>query len=184
MGPLPLWAWLVIATILALAYYLYQKNKTSSTTQQATTAADQTPSNLIPQFVNQTYTSVTPPSAPSSPGSPVQIQNVPSAPFGGASVTPGDTSADFGWGGVPGASSYKLVIYKTSNNQLVYNQSVNGTHASVSTLSPNTSYKFQVVDPNTGESTPWKTFTTKKATTASKPAPKTAPATKTTAAKK
>jgi hypothetical protein len=66
-GPLPLWGWalLLVGAILA---YLYWKNRNSSATSTAstTTASDTTGAGQIPQFVNQTYTTVTPPSSDTS----------------------------------------------------------------------------------------------------------------------
>ena len=57
IGPLPVWGWLAVATILALVWYLYQK-KNATTSSNSGTSSDTTSSSLIPQFVNQTYTSV------------------------------------------------------------------------------------------------------------------------------
>lgn len=53
-GPLPLWAWLGIATLIAIGYYLWRRNSTANSTST-------TPSSDVPQFVNQTYTNVYPP---------------------------------------------------------------------------------------------------------------------------
>lgn len=60
IGPLPTWAWVAIAAA-ALLGWAYYKNRTSSssTGSGATTDASQ-----VPQFVNQTFTTVTPPTAP------------------------------------------------------------------------------------------------------------------------
>lgn len=66
-GPFPLWGWgiLLVGAILA---YLYYKNRNTAASSNAsnTTAADTTGAGQIPQFVNQTFTTVTPPSAPST----------------------------------------------------------------------------------------------------------------------
>lgn len=66
IGPLPVWGWMAIGLLLALFYYLYKKNSATSGGRSASTV--NTPggvdSSLVPQFVNQTYTTVTPPSAP------------------------------------------------------------------------------------------------------------------------
>ena len=65
LGPMPLWAWLLIGLGLAGAYYLYNKNKSSQT---AAASTNNTPggvdSSLVPQFVNQTYVENEPPPAP------------------------------------------------------------------------------------------------------------------------
>jgi hypothetical protein len=59
IGPMPMWAWVTIIGGALLAYY-YWKNKTTATTQPA----DTTNASQVPQFVNQTYTTVNPPGAP------------------------------------------------------------------------------------------------------------------------
>lgn len=72
LGPLPLWGWLGIATMLALVYvFITKKNSASSST--ATTGAGTSTgatsvdspggvdASLVPQFVNQTYNETTPP---------------------------------------------------------------------------------------------------------------------------
>ena len=67
IGPLPMWAWLAIvgAVIIGYAYWKNRQSSSSSQAQSATTDASQ-----VPQFVNQTYTTVQPPSEPSiTPGS-------------------------------------------------------------------------------------------------------------------
>lgn len=73
VGPLPLWAWLGLATLLAVGYYMYAKNKAANSTasQSAGTggSAGTTDQSLVPQFVNQTYVNSSPPVAPPSNGS-------------------------------------------------------------------------------------------------------------------
>jgi hypothetical protein len=69
MGPLPLWAWLGLATLVAVGYYMYSKNKSaSSTSNPASTggSAGTVDQSLVPQFVNQTYVENNPPSAPAT----------------------------------------------------------------------------------------------------------------------
>lgn len=65
IGPLSTWVWMVIALAIALVYYFYKKNQSSSTTSDQNSAENTpggTDSSLVPQFVNQTYTNVSPPS--------------------------------------------------------------------------------------------------------------------------
>ena len=57
LGPLPMWAWVAIVSAILIGYF-YLKNKQSASTSPTGTNASQ-----IPQFVNQVYTSVTPPTA-------------------------------------------------------------------------------------------------------------------------
>ena len=82
LGPLPTWVWIVIIG-LAIVAWSWWKNKSASAATSANTAASSTPADQVPQFVNQTYTTVSPPtvnvttpaaapvSQPTAPG-PVQ----------------------------------------------------------------------------------------------------------------
>jgi hypothetical protein len=68
-GPLPAWGWAALGLVIILGV-LYLKNRNSAATSPSTTTADTTAgAGQIPQFVNQTYTTVTPPSAPPPPAS-------------------------------------------------------------------------------------------------------------------
>jgi LysM repeat protein len=75
LGPLPTWVWIVIIG-LAIIAWSWWKNKSASAASSANTAASSTPADQVPQFVNQTYTTVTPPSVsvtdtePATPASP------------------------------------------------------------------------------------------------------------------
>lgn len=71
-GPLPAWAWASIGLVIILGVLYLRNKKTASTaasTTSDTTAADTAGAGQVPQFVNQTYTTVTPPSSPSPPPS-------------------------------------------------------------------------------------------------------------------
>ena len=61
LGPLPTWVWISIAAALIIAYSWW-KSKSANAASSANTAASSTPADQVPQFVNQTYTTVTPPS--------------------------------------------------------------------------------------------------------------------------
>ncbi len=65
LGPLPMWAWMGIGLAVALGYYFWKNNLSSSgsSTPNQTTASSQ-----VPQFVNQTYVQGTPPVV--APGPP------------------------------------------------------------------------------------------------------------------
>jgi hypothetical protein len=62
LGPLPMWAWMGIALLIAVGYYLYKKNTAANSSN--TSGASSSPStvntpggvdsSLVPQFVNQT----------------------------------------------------------------------------------------------------------------------------------
>lgn len=67
IGPLPMWAWVAIIGGAILAWSFW-KNKTAGST--TSTPATGTDASQVPQFVNQTYTTVSPPVAgpPGPPG--------------------------------------------------------------------------------------------------------------------
>lgn len=70
VGPLPMWAWMGIALLIAVGYYLIKKNSSANSNSAAGTSPStvNTPggvdSSLVPQFVNQVYNQETPPPAP------------------------------------------------------------------------------------------------------------------------
>ena len=66
IGPLPMWAWVAIVGAVIIGY-AYWKNRQNNAASTSSTTAD---ASQVPQFVNQTYTTVQPPSEPSiTPGS-------------------------------------------------------------------------------------------------------------------
>ena len=69
LGPFPMWAWLVIGGGGIIAWAWWRSRQQAQTA--ASSAADTSvPADQVPQFVNQTYTTVTPPSVTvSEPGS-------------------------------------------------------------------------------------------------------------------
>jgi hypothetical protein len=69
IGGMPMWAWALILIGGILAYLYYRNQQSGSSTSSDTTASDSTAAGQIPQFVNQTYTTVTPPAASSTPAS-------------------------------------------------------------------------------------------------------------------
>lgn len=79
IGPLPTWAWVAIVSVILIGY-AYWRNKQAGTTATPDTTADGTDASQVPQFVNQTYTSVTPPAAGAPP---------PAAPTPGGTQIPG-----------------------------------------------------------------------------------------------
>jgi hypothetical protein len=70
IGPLPVWAWMGIGLVAALGWYLIQKKKTPASATAQSTTSGTTNSSLIPQFVNQVYTSGSPPAAHNMHGTP------------------------------------------------------------------------------------------------------------------
>lgn len=85
MGPLPMWGWMAIALLVAVFFYLYNKNKQGATSAGTSPNTVNTPggvdASLVPQFVNQTYTNVQPPTAPN-----VTVNNT--VPNGGGTTPP------------------------------------------------------------------------------------------------
>jgi hypothetical protein len=71
LGPLPAWGWAAILLVVIIIYMYYRNRNSSTTASGSVTSADtangSTPASDIPQFVNQTYTTVTPPAAPPTP---------------------------------------------------------------------------------------------------------------------
>lgn len=102
LGPLPVWAWMGIALAVALGYYFWQQNQSNSSSSgsSTSTSADvNTPggvdSSLVPQFVNQTYTNVTPPSSPSvSIPSTITVQQGGTKTSGGMITMPNVVGED------------------------------------------------------------------------------------------
>lgn len=86
IGPLPTWAWVAIVSVILIGYaYWRNKQAASSTDATADTSADGTDASQVPQFVNQTYTSVTPPATTGAPAPP------PATTTPGGGTTPGGT---------------------------------------------------------------------------------------------
>jgi LysM repeat protein len=80
IGPLPMWAWVAILGGLIIAWSIYSRNKAGSSASTSTGATGTSASD-IPQFVNQTYTTVQAPAAPTDTdttpapaGTPVTIK--------------------------------------------------------------------------------------------------------------
>src|SRR5712672_2043017 len=69
IGPLPMWAWVAIIAVALIGWRLYSGKKNSSSDAASSTSADSTAADTVPQFVNQTYTTVTPP-VQGTPGPP------------------------------------------------------------------------------------------------------------------
>jgi hypothetical protein len=75
VGPLPMWAWMGIALLIAVGYYLIKKKASGNTSGAGSSPSTvNTPggvdSSLVPQFVNQTFVQDSPPSAPAVPTPP------------------------------------------------------------------------------------------------------------------
>ncbi len=87
MGPLPLWAWMVLGLvgILGISYFKARKGSSSA-------GSNTVPTGSIPQFVNQVYTNPTPPGDDDDKNtwkpSPTPPITTPTPPGGGGSKPP------------------------------------------------------------------------------------------------
>lgn len=149
LGPMPLWAWMLVAFTVALGYAYWRNRQSSSAaaTSSGGSTGDTAASADIPQFVNQVYTNPTPPTQPNTPinvtlsgnpAQPVVTQTEGSAGTTpqGLSITPVPHGAHIGFGPVPGATQYKVYIFNDKTNKVVYNRNVPTTHPQISGLAP------------------------------------------------
>lgn len=77
IGPLPMWVWVAIIAVLIIGWRLYSNKKQASSSAAATSSS--TPADQVPEFVNQTYTTVTPPASTPPQANP-QPAPTPSSP--------------------------------------------------------------------------------------------------------
>lgn len=91
LGPLPMWAWLLIGIALILGFVYYRSKTSAASPSQTPTGTD---ASQVPQFVNQTYTTVQPPSTTG------QIESFPPIPTGTGSGS-GGTGGGSGGGRPP-----------------------------------------------------------------------------------
>ena len=56
IGPIPTWGWIVIVGAVVITWAFYRNKQNKSVSDRSTT-----PASAIPDFVNQTYTTVMPP---------------------------------------------------------------------------------------------------------------------------
>lgn len=173
IGPLPLWAWLVIGTAVILGYSYWKNRQSASNTSNSGASSGTTDTANIPQFVNQVYTNPSPPAttSPTATPQPNQNQKVPNVPTE-LSATPYDTYAHFGWSALPGTSDYRIKVYTVKGNKQILDTTTKSLNYDLQGLAPGTEYKWQLQDPGTGGSSQWMTFATKPKAS-SKPAGKT-----------
>jgi LysM repeat protein len=69
IGPLAVWMWLAIVTVLGVGYYLYAKSKAGSSDASGTSGTgSETPSSDVPDYISQTTINLTePPSTGATP---------------------------------------------------------------------------------------------------------------------
>jgi hypothetical protein len=81
IGPLPMWGWLAIIGGGLIAWRLYSNKQAASTS--GSSADTSVPADQVPQFVNQTYVTTTPPMQ----GPPPVIIRTPGPPPGPQQLT-------------------------------------------------------------------------------------------------
>jgi len=172
IGPLPMWAWAGIALGGAVTV-AYVRNR-SAQASAATSTADQASAAQVPQFVNQTYVSTTPPSVPSSPvpqpapgptgpgpinappgNTPVPPKPVATlpAPTGIHSTGATSHSISVAWASVAGATSYRIRV--TYQGKLVGSpRTTSGTSAVLDGLGPDHTYTVHVASVNSAGTGP------------------------------
>lgn len=145
LGPLPYWGWMAIVLLLAIFYAMYSKQKkaAASASSQNSSTVDSpggVDASLVPQFVNQVYTSSTPPPAPNitvnTPPPPAttgggttsnKVNQYP-APGGLSTSKVSSTSLKATWNNVtnpmPSPQSYTVAVYD-KNGKTVSQQTVN-----------------------------------------------------------
>lgn len=169
IGPLPMWAWMGIALLVAVFYYLYKKNQSGSSGSGAQSASTvNTPggvdASLVPQFVNQTYVQNTPPSAPDvnnvtvnnpAPTPPTVTPPAPAAQSEvfskGHVISANPGKAQVGWSnanvGAAGATQLKIGINGPGqgNTHPVYRYvPASATSATFEDLLPNHNYTVSI----------------------------------------
>jgi hypothetical protein len=164
LGPLPVWAWMGLALAVALGYYFFKQNKAAGASQASSSGSSgssgTTPSNLVPQFVNQTYVENAPPQAPDVDKT---VPDVDTAPAGQAKQYPAPTglklsklsgtSAKVNWDYVtsvtPKPTSYTIAVYQL-NGKLAQQFTVNpdtktsAGQATITGLHPGWQYNVKV----------------------------------------
>lgn len=133
-GGFPVWVYVAVLAGLLAWRYVAGKSAASSTTSGTGTSADtsqapnSTDASQIPQFVNQTYTTLTPPTAPiigtnvpTPPGVPTPTKRPPQPvalfppPTGLRATNPSKSGVTLTWDTVPAGSvypgSYTVAIY-------------------------------------------------------------------------
>jgi LysM repeat protein len=90
VGPLPVWGWLAVLTVLAVGYWLIKGKGSAAAPSSAGTDTGTTPAGDVPDYVSQTTVNVTNPAEPSQP-STIQTE-IPGAPATPAAPAPAKTT--------------------------------------------------------------------------------------------
>lgn len=156
MGPLPMWAWMAIALVAAVAFYAIRKGSGSTSTASGSTgqtgvdAAGGVDSSLVPQFVNQTFVQGSPPPAASTPtstaggGSTSPLNEILQA---GHVINPSPGKAEVGWTikqQSPNATQLKVVLNGPGHKNQTRYIPATATNATFSDLEPGHTYNVEV----------------------------------------
>lgn len=157
IGPLPMWVWVAIIAAVLIAWRLYADKKNKSAASTASTGDGSVGADQVPEFINQTYTTVTaPPSQPPPTGNPPATaptstpkSNPNPPPKAGAPgmpiVKPGratSSSIAGAWARVAGATSYHWRV--TYQDKLVKQGTTSSPNVTVSGLDPDHTYTLHV----------------------------------------
>lgn len=154
LGPLPMWAWMGVALLGALLFYLYNKKKTSAggTSPSTVDTPGGVDASLVPQFVNQTFVNNTPPSAPSPAKAPTPVSKPDSddthptqkvSGTGTFSATPGENFIDVG---KLAAGAKDIVVYKQPGNKEVFSKNhFTATSLKIPNLAEGTKYYVKIL---------------------------------------
>jgi hypothetical protein len=114
IGPAPVWAWLIAAAALGIGVFLWRRNSQQSSAAGASNIGT-TGDSQIPQFVNQTYTSVTPPDDDNN-GPDIDVPPHPHEPppltvklWGGKVTSVSNNRATVTWHAT-GANKFRVII--------------------------------------------------------------------------
>lgn len=157
IGPLPMWVWVAIIAALLIAWRLYADKKNKSAASTTATGDGSAGADQVPEFINQTYTTVTAPaSQPPPTGNPPAHAPTPTPPSSGGKtggptapgmpvVKPGRaTSSSIAgtWAKVAGATSYHWRV--TYQDKLIKQGTTSSPNVTVSGLDPDHTYTLHV----------------------------------------
>lgn len=87
IGPLPMWVWVAIIAAVLIAWRLYADKKNASAASTTATGDGSVGADQVPEFINQTYTTVTPPVAQAPPAANPVPTPVPRTPTPAKTLT-------------------------------------------------------------------------------------------------
>jgi hypothetical protein len=106
IGPLPMWAWVAIIAVVLIGWRVWKSRQAGSASTASSASSDTTAADTVPQFVNQTYVSATP---------PVQGTPGPAGPPGAPAPAPKPAQLTRTWDSL-GGSTYAQVAQRLLGN--------------------------------------------------------------------